>query len=98
VSWFVKVHGFRVNREKFNLHCEFVHEDRLAALKLIEGTNSREDVEDGVVVFNAVVEHQWEGDVAVVSVDSLVSLSGFGVGIDGEELGGDRCGVHFVNL
>lgn len=47
-----------------------------------------------MVVFDAVVSHQGEGDVAVVGVDSFVPLGGFRVGIDGEELRGDGCGVH----
>ncbi len=88
------MNGFRVNRQEFNLHREFVHEDGLTALKLVEGTDAGEDVEDGVVVFDAVVSHQREGDVAVVGVDALVPLGGFGVGVDGEELGGDGCWVH----
>lgn len=87
--------GFGVNREKFNLHREFVYEDGLTAVELVEGTDSGEDVENGVVVFDAVVSHQGEGDVAVVGVDSFIAFCGFGVGIDGEELGRDGCGVHF---
>jgi len=77
VSWLVKVNGFRVDWQKFNLHREFVHEDRLTAHELVEGTNAGEDVENGVVVFNAVVGDEREGDVAVVSVDSFVPLGGF---------------------
>ena len=93
-SWLVEVNGFRVNRQEFNLHREFVHEDGLTTSELIEGTDAGEDVEDGVMVFDAVVSDEWEGDIAVVGVDALVSLGGFGVGIDGEELRGDGCGVH----
>lgn len=47
-----------------------------------------------MVVFDAVVGDEWEGDVAVVGVDSFIAFCGFGVGIDGEELGRDGCGVH----
>lgn len=86
--------GFGVNREKFNLHREFVYEDGLTAVELVEGTDSGEDVENGVVVFDAVVGDEGKGDVAVVGVDAFVPLGGFGVGIDGEELGRDGCGVH----
>lgn len=88
------MNGFRVNRQEFNLHRELVHEDGLTAVELVEGTDSGEDVEDCVVVFDAVVSHQGEGDVTVVGVDSFVPLGGFGVGVDGEELRGDGCGVH----
>jgi len=88
------VNGFRVNRQEFNLHREFVHEDGLTALKLVEGTDTRKDIQNGVVVFDPVVCHQREGNVAVVGVDAFVPLGGFGVGFDGEELGGDGCGVH----
>ena len=88
------MNGFRVNWEKFNLHREFVHEDGLTAGELVEGTNAGEDVENGVVVFDAVVGDEREGDVAVIGVDSFVPLGGFGVGDDGEELRGDGCGVH----
>lgn len=90
------MNGFRVNRQQFNLHREFVHKDGLTARELVEGTDAGEDVEDGVMVFDAVVGDEWEGDVAVVGVDALVPLGGFRVGVDGEELGGDGCGVHFV--
>ena len=88
------MNGFRVDRQEFNLHRELVHEDGLTALKLVEGTDAGEDIENGVMVFDAVVGDEGKGDVAVVGVDSLVSLGGFGVGIDGEELRGDGCGVH----
>ena len=80
------MNGFRVNRKKFNFHREFVHEDGLTAGELVEGTNAGEDVENGVVVFDAVVSDEREGDVAVVGVDALVPLGGFRVGVDGEEL------------
>lgn len=88
------MNGFGVNRQEFNLHREFVYEDGLTAVELVEGTDAGEDVEDCVMVFDAVVGDEGKGDVAVVGVDSLVPLGGFGVGIDGEELGGDGCGVH----
>lgn len=88
------MNGFGVNRQEFNLYREFVYEDGLTAVELVEGTDARENVENGVVVFDAVVGDEREGDVAVVSVDSFVPLGGFRVGIDGEELGGDGCGVH----
>ena len=86
MSWFVEGHGFRVNREKFNLHCEFVNENGLTARELVEGTDAGEEIQNGVVVFNTVVGDEREGDVTVVGVDSFVPLGGFGVGIDGEEL------------
>ncbi len=88
------MNGFRVNRQEFNLHREFVHEDGLTARELVEGTDAGEDIENGVMVFDAVVGDEREGDVAVVGVDAFVPLSGFRVGIDGEELRGDGCGVH----
>jgi len=77
-----------------NSNREFVHEDGLTALELVEGTDTRKDIQNGVVVFDAVVGDEWEGDVAVVGVDAFVPLGGFGVGVDGEELRGDGCGVH----
>ena len=97
VSWLIEVNGFIVDGEEFNLHSEFVYEDGLTALKLVEGTNPGEDVEDCVVVFDAVVGHQGEGNAAVVGMDAFVAFCGFGVGINREELGGDGCGDHFVN-
>ena len=91
------MNGLRVEGKEFDLHREFVYEDGLTASELVEGTDAGEDVEDGVVVFDTVVGDEWEGDVAVVGVDSFVPLGGFSVGIDGEELRGDGGGVHFVN-
>ena len=84
----------RVNREKFDFDGHFVNQNRLSPLNLIEGTNSSEEVNDCAVVFHPAKESLRKSDAEVVCVDSLVAFLGFGVGIDGEELGGDGCGVH----
>lgn len=44
VSWLVEVNGFGVYGKEFNLHREFVYEDGLTAVELVEGTDSGEDV------------------------------------------------------
>ena len=78
-----------VNGKKVDFNRHLVYEDRLAALDLVERTKPGEDVDDRVVVFDSTMGNEREGDVAVVGVDSLIALGGFGVGIDGEELRGD---------
>ncbi len=78
-----------VNGKKVDFNRHLVYEDRLAALDLVERTNPGEYVNDRVVVFDSTMGNEREGDVAVVGVDAFVTLGGFGVGIDGEELGGD---------
>lgn len=67
-------------------------------MNLVERTNSREEIDDCVVVFYTAVNYLREGDVEIVCVDSLVTLLRFGVRINGEELGGDGGGGHWLCL
>lgn len=57
----VKNDRLRVNGKKFDFDSHLVNKNRLPALNLIKGTNSREEVDDRVMVFNTAMGNQGEG-------------------------------------